>query len=130
MIVIDPSSPTYREIQLLAAAWGVSAADAVAVLLDHYYTNVATASAPDGDANVAIHAIYRGTRVEGHFHRSTRVITIATAPWAGQRFTTPSAARKAVVAALNPSISPMGSGWTFWIVTATGRRLESIRHRG
>jgi hypothetical protein len=32
-----------------------------------------------------------------------------------------------VVSALNPSVAPNGSGWDFWIVTATGKTLRSVR---
>jgi hypothetical protein len=72
--------------------------------------------------------VYAGTRVEGIYHRPTRGLTVITAPTAGRTFNSPSGARRAVVSALNPTIAPNGSGWDFWIITATGRTLNSIRH--
>jgi hypothetical protein len=33
-----------------------------------------------------------------------------------------------VVTALNPSVAPNGSGWDFWIITATGRPLRTLRY--
>jgi hypothetical protein len=33
----------------------------------------------------------------------------------------------AVVSALNPTTAANGSGWDFWIITATGEILRTIR---
>jgi hypothetical protein len=78
-----------------------------------------------------VHAIYRGSRIEARFDPRTHAVTITTdGPLQGHAFTTPSGARAAVVTHLNPDVSPIGNGWTFWTVPATGARLHTLRrHR-
>jgi hypothetical protein len=133
VIRIDPSMPGYRDLLLLAAAWNIGPAEVIARLVDHYYlthsgTHTADGQAEDpADNGIAIHAVYRGQRIDALFHRPTSSVRILTAPLTNQVFRTPSGARAAVVTALNPGVSPNGSGWDFWIVTATGKTLHSLR---
>ena len=117
-----------REVDLLAAAWGVSTGDAVGRLVDHFHLTHSSRIA-NMDAAVQEHiAVYRGVRVEGLFVPRNRTLTITSPPLAGRVFTSPSGARAAVVRALNPSVAPNGSGWDFWIITATGRLLSTLRY--
>lgn len=130
MIEMDPSAAGYREILLLAAAWNVSPQQAIARLVDHYYLtearNAQTDPTPDPSA-IAVHRIYIGHRIEASYHPQTQSMTITNGQLAGQHYRSTSGARRAVVAALNPGVAPNGSGWDFWIVTATGKTLQSIR---
>jgi hypothetical protein len=132
MITLDPSMPVYREIVLLATAWNTTAPEVVSRLVGHYYlTNAASVeNTPTGDdSGVAVHRVYAGRRVEGRYERATSSVTITSGPLAGQFFRSPSGASAAVVTALNPGVAPSRSGWTFWIVTATGKTLSSIRYQ-
>lgn len=132
MITIEPSTPVYREILLLAAAWNVSTVEAIGRLVDHYYLTHAhhpdDALAAHDDSDLAVHRVYAGRRIEGRYHRATSSVTITSDPLTGRTYRSPSGARAAVVSALNPGVSPNGSGWDFWIITATGKTLRSIRY--
>ncbi|MFE9941722.1 GmrSD restriction endonuclease domain-containing protein [Streptomyces hirsutus] len=75
---------------------------------------------------VEVHAVYDGRRVNGYYDPSSRTVTIPSGPGRGE-YESPSGAAVAVVRALNPHVSPHRNGWSFWIVTATGEFLQSIR---
>lgn len=75
---------------------------------------------------VEIHAIYDGRQVSGYYDPSSRTVTIPSGPGRGE-YESPSGAAVALVRALNPHVSPQRNGWSFWIVTATGQLLQSIR---
>ncbi|MFI2506695.1 DUF262 domain-containing protein [Streptomyces sp. NPDC018972] len=75
---------------------------------------------------VEVHAVYDGRRVNGYYNPSSRTVTIPSGPGRGE-YESPSGAALAVVRALNPHVSPQRNGWSFWIVTATGEFLQSIR---
>jgi hypothetical protein len=75
---------------------------------------------------VEVHAVYDGRRVNGYYDPSSRTVTIPSGPGRGE-YESPSGAALAVVRALNPHVSPQRNGWSFWIVTATGEFLQSIR---
>ena len=127
---IEVGDDTYRDLELLAASWQTTVGEAVARLIDTF----TTASNPAGetaDASplVAVHAVYAGTRVEATFDPRTRVVTITSGPLSGRSFPSPSGARAAVVRLLNPSVSPIGNGWHFWLITDTGARLHTLRRR-
>ena len=127
---IEVSDETYRDLELLAASWRTTVGEAVARLVD----TPSTASTPEGepaDASplLAVHAVYAGTRTEATFDPRNRVVTITSGPLSGRSFTSPSGARIAVVRLLNPSVSPIGNGWHFWVITDTGARLRTLRHR-
>lgn len=131
VIVLDPSTPAYREILLLAAAWNVAPAAAIGRLIDHYYLTQLGGRRHGpvelGESDVAVHRVYAGRRIEAVYHRVTGGVTVSSEPLSGRGFRSPSGARAAVVSALNPGVAPNGSGWDFWIVTATGKTLRSIR---
>ncbi len=127
---IEVSDDTYRDLELLAASWQTTVGEAVARLID----SLATASTPAGETAdaaplVAVHAVYAGTRTEATFDPRTRVVTTTSGPLSGRSFTSPSSARIAVVRLLNPSVSPIGNGWHFWVITDTGARLHTLRRR-
>ena len=129
---IDTSVAVRREVELLSAAWGISPGEAVGRLVDHYhatYSHRTTGTTELADADVAVHRVYRGVRIEGVYHQTTRSLTVTSEPLYGRTFTSPSGARAAVVSAINPAVAPNGSGWGFWIITATGKTLASIRHK-
>ncbi len=123
---IEVSDETYRRLALLAAPWHTTVGDAVARLIADLITRDANA---EDRTTVAVHGVYAGTRVAATFDPATHVVTITSGPLAGRSFTTPSGARAAVVRLLNPSVSPVGNGWNFWIITDTGARLRTLRHR-
>ena len=137
-----------REVELLAAAWAITPGEAVGWLVDHYHRSLRPAAdrpgsavdrpandaeRPGGDAericgdDVPIHGVYAGVRIAAVYHRRTRSVTVTSDPLPGRHFGSPSGASTAAVAALNPSIEPTRTGWNFWIVTATGKRLRTIR---
>jgi hypothetical protein len=129
---IGTSITVRREVALLAAAWGISPGEAVGRLVDHYHdtcTHRTTGTTELADTDVAVHRVYRGVRIEGAYHQSTRSLTVISEPLHERTFTSPSGARAAVVSALNPAVAPNGSGWDFWIITATVKTVASIRHR-
>jgi hypothetical protein len=76
---------------------------------------------------VAVHAVYAGTRIEATFEPESQHVIVCSGPLSGQTYTSPGGARRAVVAHLNPAVSPVGNGWAFWKVTTTGARLETLR---
>ncbi len=123
---IHVDEATYRELELIALAWNTTVGDALARL-------IADLSKPgtghEAGARVAVHGYHARTRVEATFDPASHAVTITSGPLAGRRFTTPSGARSAVVRLLNPAGSPVGNGWNFWIITATGARLRTLRHR-
>jgi hypothetical protein len=78
------------------------------------------------EQGVEIHAVYEGRRTNAYYDPSSRRVTIPSGPGCGE-YETPSGAAVAVVRALNPPVNPNRNGWSFWIVTATGQLLQSIR---
>jgi hypothetical protein len=65
--------------------------------------------------------------VDGVFHRPSHRLDISTGPLAGRSYRTPSGAAIAVVSSLDQSVSPNRNGWRFWVVSATGEQLETMR---
>src|SRR5205809_209920 len=114
---IEVSDEVYAHIALLSAAWHTTPGEAVTRLI---YDLTTPGTEPSDSQPVAVHSIYAGTRTDATFDPATRVVTITSGPLSGRRFTSPSGARTAVVRLLNPSVSPIGNGWHFWIITDTG----------
>jgi hypothetical protein len=82
---------------------------------------------------VAVHVVYRGERVEGFFDPVTTIVRIASGPTRleNRAFRSPSQAAIEVVQTLNPTRErPETNGWKFWVVTETGRTIQSIREAG
>jgi hypothetical protein len=78
------------------------------------------------ELGVEIHAVCNGRRVDGYYDPSSRTVTIPSGPGQGVH-ESPSGAAVALVHALNPHVRPQRNGWSFWIVTGTGKLLQSIR---
>ena len=77
---------------------------------------------------VDVFAEYEGRRVTGNYIAATNRMTVTSEPLAGTTYRSPSAAARAVVAALNPArVATQTNGWRFWKVTATGQRLAVLR---
>ncbi|MEU7326867.1 hypothetical protein ABZ682_40895 [Streptomyces griseoviridis] len=121
---------THTKLTLLADAWSTSPSEAVSRLIEHFWDSPATPSpAPPtrgSNGSVAVHALYEGQRIDGHFDPATRSLTIPEGPGAGHH-RTPSGAASAVLHALKPKIHTNRNGWSFWTVDATGEPLQSIR---
>jgi hypothetical protein len=124
---IEVDDRTYRELELLAVAWNTTIRDVVDRLVLAPATGAGVLRTRPALPPVAVHAVYAGTRIEALFERDSAYVTVCSGPLSGQTYTSPSGARRAVVALLNPAVSPTGSGWVFWKVTGTGARLETLR---
>jgi hypothetical protein len=110
-------------------AWKTSASDTLRRLLVEFRgaeePATSTASAPE---QVAVHAIYGGTRTDGFYDPATQSLTITTGPLAGRTFSKPSGAAVALVQMHRPDVNPNRNGWSFWVVSKTGKRLQTIRY--
>ncbi len=77
---------------------------------------------------IELYGDYEGHRVGAQYLAATGRLTITTEPLAGQAFPSPSAAARAVIAALNPArAATQANGWRFWRIAATRERLDSLR---
>lgn len=120
---------THAKVTLLARAWDVTPAQAVARLVDHFHNPVPLPTAQGGspaDSTVAVHAFYEGKRVSGRYDPATRSLTVDPGPGAGH-YKSPSGAATAVLQALKPEVHPNRNGWSFWVIDSSGRALQSIR---
>jgi hypothetical protein len=124
---IDISAAAYRELERLAVAWDCGLTQAADRLIIGVATGVRSLRPRPASRPVAIHAVYAGTRIDATFDVESCAVTVCTGLLCGQTYTSPSGARRAVVAVLNPTVSPGGNGWTFWTVTATGAHLDTLR---
>lgn len=125
-VVLDEA--THEKLRLVAGALDVSESEAVSELLRRLDVSRSSAPAPNG--GVAIHAVYRGERVDALFEPATGAVQITSGPLQGERFVKPSPAAVAVVRLIAPSVSPYRNGWTFWVVNATAQPIQSLRRRG
>jgi len=119
----------HREVGLLALAWNISEGEVIRRLLDEYAKLADRPSGHDGPGQntVRIHSVYAGQRVEAIYHRDTKRVDITSGVLMGQSYNRPSGAAIAVVQALKPGINPSRNGWSFWVVSDTGKLLQSIR---
>jgi hypothetical protein len=85
---------------------------------------------PGAAGGVQIHAVYGGVRTDGVYDPATTAVTITSGPLAGATYSRPSGAAIAVVQLSNRTVNPNRNGWSFWIVSSTGERLQTIRHPG
>jgi hypothetical protein len=118
----------YEQITLLAKAWGIGTSDVIGRLLRDFRGTQAE-TAPTLPGQVAVHAIYAGSRAEGLYDPAVKSLTITTGALAGRTFSKPSGAAVALVAALRPGVHPNRNGWSFWVESRTGRRLQAIRYK-
>lgn len=130
MNTIEVSSTTASRLTLLASAWETTIDGAVARLIDRLTTEPARAASPDADGGVPVHAVYEGQRAEGLYSPATKELKITAGPGAGHTYRRPSGAAIAVVQEVNPKVNPNRNGWNFWVLTATGASLQTIRNEG
>lgn len=121
------SDAVYEQLALLARAWGIGVSDVVDRLLTDFRSTEAEAASAKTQ-EVAVHAIYAGVRTEGMYDRASQSLTIITGPLAGKTFSKPSGAAVALVAALRPGVHPNRNGWSFWVESSSGKRLQAIRY--
>jgi hypothetical protein len=135
---IEISDRTYRELLSVAVAWHTTVTGALARLVTEFagtFEPDDAASTPDTlpseavASPVAVFARHAGTRTKATFTPRTRAVAITSGPLAGQSFTTPTAAMCAVIAQRGSARRGPGNGWRFWIVTATGQPIHSLRQR-
>jgi hypothetical protein len=129
MSTLTVSSRTYDRITDLARAWGISDEAAIVRLIDFW--KLASSGAQDREDQVRVHVIYLGERVDGIYHPSTGLIDITSGPAPRATGVKPSPAAGEVIRAINKArgkrVTGSRNGWGFWIVTATGELLQSIR---
>lgn len=120
----------YEQVELLARAWGVSESDTVRRLLDKFRNSNTPTVRPPSEATTAVpvHVIYAGVRTDGLYDPVTQSLTITTGQLAGRVFSKPSGAAVALVEAHSPGVNPNRNGWSFWTLSKTGLRLQSIRN--
>jgi hypothetical protein len=123
------SARTYDRITDLARAWGISDEAAIVHLIDSW-KRASTGSRDDED-QVHVHVVYYGERAEGIYHPSTGLMDIVSGPVPSVTGLKPSPAAGKVIRAVNKArgreVTGSRNGWGFWIVTATGELLQSIR---
>ncbi|MFJ4342415.1 hypothetical protein [Streptomyces sp. NPDC088915] len=117
------------KVTLLKRAWDTDEAGVVHRLLEYFEKG---AEGPVVDASavsvgvVRVHARYQGHRIAAEFDPGSESVTILSGPAAGH-YKSPSGAATAVLQAYNPGIAPHRNGWSFWVVDASGARLQAIR---
>lgn len=138
---IEISDQTYRELLSVAVAWHTTVTGALARLVTELAGSLepddptTTPGTPNASPNqaatspVAVFARHAGTRTKATFNPHTHAVTITNGPLTGQSFTTPTAAMCAVILASGSTTHGPGNGWRFWIVTATGQPIRSLRQR-
>jgi hypothetical protein len=127
---IEVDAETDRYLEFAARIAGLSKGAVVARLVGMYQTSRGDPTAvPEPEPRVVpIHADYEGHRTHANFVLGPGRIEVLSGPCTGTTYRTPSEAARAVVSAYKPDVSPHRNGWTFWIVTATGAPLQSLRH--
>jgi len=121
------STSVEQRVALLARAWGVTKGEAVERLLDEFQGGAEAACPVATAGGVPVHAVYGSTRVEGLFDPASNGLQITTGPLAGKAYRTPSGAAIAVVSLHNRAVNPNRNGWSFWLVSETGERLQTLR---
>jgi hypothetical protein len=126
---LEVADDVHEQVTLLARAWKTSASDALRRLLVEFRgAEEVPVSTKSSTEQVAVHAIYGGTRTDGLYDPVTQSLTITTGPLADRTFSKPSGAAVALVQAHRPDVNPNRNGWSFWVVSRTGERLQAIRH--
>jgi hypothetical protein len=117
------------KVQLLSRAWGVTAGEVVARLVENFASAAAPEAPQSGSTGngVPIYVVYESTRVDAIFDPPTKAVTILSGKLTGKTYASPSGAAVAVVAAYNPTINPNRNGWVFWFLAENGALLQSIR---
>ena len=139
---IDVSDADFGALGVLAKVFGTDRAGAVSRLVEGFAgeadlddpdlpeTKAASPKTlPDPDDDVELHASYKGQHVTALLGKPTNSVTITSGPLEGEVFKTPSAAARAFVGLVDPTVNPHRNGWGFWVVTATGEPAQSVRYR-
>jgi hypothetical protein len=124
---ITVSDATHGQVTLLARAWAISEGEVVDRLLMNFRSAETGSTSPSAQ-QVAVHAIYAGVRTEGMYDRVSQSLTITSGSLAGKTFSKPSGAAVALVSVLRPGVHPNRNGWSFWVDTSSGRRLQAMRY--
>src|SRR5689334_20493942 len=127
MVTIEVDPKTAEYLAYHAAVERISTGEAVARLVARVL-QMQPDTAGDPPEPVPIHADYAGERIRALFHPGPGGIEITTGDLAGTTYRTPSQAARAVVHSIREEVSANRSGWTFWMVTATGVPLQAIRY--
>ena len=127
---IEITDRTYRELLSLAAAWRTSVAGALTKLVDDVAADLDHDTLVDPATEVvtvAVFARHADIRTRGAFNPRSRTITVTSGPLTGRRFATPTGAMCAVIEHADCGTRGPGNGWRFWIVTATGDPIHTLR---
>jgi hypothetical protein len=126
---LEVADEVHAQVALLAKAWNTSVSDVIRRLLAEFRSEDApSAPAKPKFGEVAVHAIYAGIRTDGLFNQHSGSLTISSGPLAGRTYSKPSGAAVALVQIYSPEVNPNRNGWSFWVVSRTGQRLQAIRH--
>jgi hypothetical protein len=127
---LDVADNVYEQVMLLARAWETSVGDVIHRLLIEFRDDAdnPAESPKESPGQVALHAIYGETRTEALYDPVTKSVTITTGPLAGRTFSKPSGAAVALVQVQSPGVNPNRNGWSFWVMSETGERLQAIRY--
>lgn len=129
MPAIELPEGVHRKVRLLGRAWATTDADVVRRLIDEFEQGGLDEPSPPTGPSVPIHLLYEGHRISAEFDPETEAVVVVDGPLAGHRYRKPSSAAVAVIQRLNPSVTPNRNGWATWIVSDTGKRLQSLRRR-
>ncbi|MEK6443549.1 hypothetical protein [Pseudonocardia sp. T1-2H] len=132
---IDIDSDTDAKLTFASAVAGVSKTEIIARLVAQATPKMFATPPPSGgsspesapDGHVYVYGDYEGHRTRGTFNLTTHRVDVMDGPLSGKSFKTPSAAASAVVASLNPAVSPNRNGWGFWRIESSGEILQTIR---
>jgi hypothetical protein len=125
VVAVEIDEATDEYVTFAAHIAGISKGQVIARLVAQ------ARSSPDQENDgrrdqVAIHADYVGHRTHARFISPGRV-EVVDGPLAGTAYRSPSEAARAVVANYKPTVSPHRNGWSFWILTASGDPLQTLR---
>lgn len=130
MARIELDEETHALVRFAAQAFGVSEAEVVSRAVSRLKTDPQPPPEVDPWTPVDIYGEYEGQRVDGKYLLATRRLTVTSGALADRTFTTPSAAAREVIAALNPARGSVPTnGWRFWRLADTHQRLEVLRQR-
>jgi len=126
---LEVADDVHEQVALLARAWNTSASDVLRRLLAEFRgTEVQPAAATTVSDEEPVYVIYGGTRTDGLFNRVNQSLKITSGPLTGRVFSRPSGAAVALVQMHSPEVNPNRNGWSFWTVSRTGERLQTIRY--
>lgn len=127
MKIVEVTNEVAKDLELLAKAWATTNGDVIRRLLQEYVRPATSPVTTTQASGIAIHSIYEGRRTEARYDLATRRVDITSGPLAGQSFKSPSGAAIAVVREHNPTVNPNRNGWSFWLITESGKLLQTLR---